>query len=70
MSGKGSGARPFSVPRGQFEASHKAIFGERKRVQWVPPSQCGDCGGTRKVDGEPCKACAPADDGPEGRKDV
>jgi hypothetical protein len=28
-------------------------------------SQCGDCGGTRKVDGKPCGVCCPTDDGPE-----
>jgi hypothetical protein len=30
-------------------------------------SQCGDCGGTRKVGGLPCLVCAPTDDGPEER---
>jgi hypothetical protein len=39
---KGSTARPLSVPQDQFGTSHAAIFGERKRVQWVPPGQCGE----------------------------
>lgn len=32
-------------------------------------SQCADCNGTRRVDGQPCPACAPTDDGPDERKE-
>lgn len=47
-----------------YRDNYEGIFGVRKRVQYDPPSQCGDCGGTRKVDGRPCPICCPADDGP------
>lgn len=32
-------------------------------------SQCADCNGTRRVDGQPCRSCCPTDDGPDERKD-
>ena len=34
---KGSDARPLSVPFDEYAEKRKAIFGERVRVQWVPP---------------------------------
>lgn len=34
---KGSGVRPLSVPFDEYAEKRKAIFGERVRVQWVPP---------------------------------
>jgi hypothetical protein len=37
-------------------------------LDWIffgKSSQCGDCNGTRKVDGKPCRICCPTDDGPE-----
>jgi hypothetical protein len=39
------------------DGSDEHVFGKS--------SQCGDCGGTRKVDGKPCRICCPTDDGPE-----
>lgn len=38
------------------------------REEAAESSQCGDCGGTRKVGGLPCGVCCPTDDGPEGEK--
>jgi hypothetical protein len=61
MSGKGSVRRPGVMPAGAWERIFKPEPPE--------PSQCGDCGGTRRVNGQPCGACAPTDDGPDERKE-
>lgn len=57
-----TGDRIASRPASKlFRDNYDAIFGKAEPIE---PSQCGDCGGTRKVDGRPCPACAPTDDGP------
>ena len=40
--GKGSSARPFSVPIGQFNDNFEKIFGKK-------PKQCPTCNGTGDV---------------------
>jgi hypothetical protein len=59
---KGSIRRPGTIPAGRWEAifAHVAVADPDERQP-----QCGDCGGTRRVDGGPCPACAPTDDGPD-----
>lgn len=49
---KGSTARPLSIPREQFGERHTAIFGERKRVRWVPPGEDGENVGAPVEDDE------------------
>lgn len=64
--GKGSTARPLSIPREQFGDRFEGIFGTRKRVQWVPPTA-----GCLKCPRDPAKVCGYcgidlSDDGPKG----